>query len=324
MLSRGAAVSLIAILAPSISTGQFSPSSAVDCGGPQNHCYRNVTVLPCTQYDWESVSRYALGTVYNGMPGHLLTIESAAEATWNRITQNDSYVGALGQSNGPYVWRVGPSAGQFVTYYQQFVPRSTPVGCAPFSALATSGHSWFAQSAISACTRACGNCGCFAGERFIIEYEPDTVPPQSAVTSPAGSDPVPTEALSGAVGTPIIGQPYLLGWSASDAFGSLSTIDLSLSRSGPSGPFETIALDLPANGTFNPQPILRTGLIASMTTGQYEWTVTGPATNNAVLRITVSDAAGNTTSSHSAVPFSIDAPIPVTKSSWGRIKARFN
>jgi hypothetical protein len=54
-------------------------------------------------------------------------------------------------------------------------------------------------------------------------------------------------------------------------------VDLELSRSGAGGPWETIATGL-AN------------------TGGYDWTVTGPVTDQAVLRVTAHDAAGNSAS----------------------------
>ena len=131
-----------------------NPSATVVCGGPQGHCYRRVGIATCTQYSWETVSNYALGSSYQGWPGHLLTVESSAE--WQAgFGSNDCYIGALGPSNGPYSWAVGPSAGTPVTYFGTFVAGSG--GCAPFSALETNNTVYYAASPTNAGTRACNS-----------------------------------------------------------------------------------------------------------------------------------------------------------------------
>ncbi len=82
-----------------------------------------------------------------------------------------------------------------------------------------------------------------------------------------------------------IGQPATLEWSASDNVG-VTAVDLLLSRAGPTGPFETIALGVPNSGTFG-------------------WTVTGPLAARALLRVVAHDAAGNSGEDMSDASFAI-------------------
>jgi len=82
------------------------------------------------------------------------------------------------------------------------------------------------------------------------------------VTAPAGGAVV------------IIGDNATLSWQASDNVG-VTAIDLLLSRSGSGGPFDPVA-----TGIGN--------------TVSYDWTVTGPETNNAFLKAVAHDAAGLT------------------------------
>jgi subtilisin family serine protease len=72
-----------------------------------------------------------------------------------------------------------------------------------------------------------------------------------------------------------LGAVVNLLWNANDALGGVTAVDLELSRSGPAGPWETIATGVP-------------------NTGSYEWLASGPATALAILRVRASDAAGNT------------------------------
>lgn len=71
----------------------------------------------------------------------------------------------------------------------------------------------------------------------------------------------------------LIGGTANLQWTASDNV-AVSSVDLHLSRSGVGGPWENVALSIPNSGS-------------------YLWVVTGPATTNAILRVTANDAAGN-------------------------------
>ena len=76
-----------------------------------------------------------------------------------------------------------------------------------------------------------------------------------------------------------------LEWSATQGVGT-TTVDLMLSRTGPGGPFETIALSV-AN------------------TGTYSWQLGTPATNQAYLKVVSHDGAGSTGSDLSDSAFTI-------------------
>ena len=76
-----------------------------------------------------------------------------------------------------------------------------------------------------------------------------------------------------------------LAWSALDDFG-VTGVDLLLSRTGPDGPFETIATSVPNSGP-------------------YPWLVTGPSTKDAYLKVVAHDADGNSDSDLSDGAFSI-------------------
>ncbi len=91
-----------------------------------------------------------------------------------------------------------------------------------------------------------------------------------------------------------VGQAVNLTWNASDALGGVTAVDLELSRSGPGGPWETIALGLPNTGSYG------------------GWVATNPPTTQAILRATASDAAANTGSDVSDQTWTIEAPVPAT------------
>ena len=71
-----------------------------------------------------------------------------------------------------------------------------------------------------------------------------------------------------------LGTVVDLQWDANDALGGVTAVDLELSRSGPLGPWESIA-----TGAAN--------------TGTYAWLASGAPTTQAILRARASDAAGN-------------------------------
>ena len=155
---------------------------------------------------------------------------------------------------------------------------------------------------------------CFAGETFIIEYEPDTVGPQSQLVMPSRGEVF-------AVGTPIT-----VAWTASDPFGFLDSIDIELSRTGPSGPFVPLAFGLPPGSTSAPMLTTTTGMASSQVTGSYTWVPCEPA-ESIMLRITVWDKAGNQGSGLSDGTFAIEGvnecPTRVTSTSWGRLKSYY-
>ena len=81
-----------------------------------------------------------------------------------------------------------------------------------------------------------------------------------------------------------------LTWTASDDY-AVQNVDLYLSRSGPGGPWEVIA-------------------IAAAPTGSYTWKVTGPPSTGCVIRVDARDYEGNLASDVSDV-FSIGNPLAV-------------
>ncbi len=89
----------------------------------------------------------------------------------------------------------------------------------------------------------------------------DSQAPSVSLTSPAGGE------------LWMVGDPHDITWSASDDI-AVGSIDLDLSTSGPGGPFDEIAHGLPNTGT-------------------YSWNVTGPGSQNAVVRVTAADPTGN-------------------------------
>lgn len=290
------AVLLVASAAQGVT---FTPSPQVYCFN--GHCYRSVGIPSCQCYVWEEVNAYARQGSHAGMPGHLLTIETSAELQWIRTSPLNSdlkILGALGGNNGPYTWVVGPSAGQSVTLFDDFLAAPYP-GCGaaagPFIRLVVD-NVQYKGAGNRLATRACGLGSCADGkcggmEHFVIEYEPDTVPPQAQTVFPNGG-----ETLSGTV---------TFRWTATDAFGDVTGVDIHLSRTGPTGPFEEIALGL-ANS------------------GRFDWVVTGPAAeNSAYLRVTAHDTGGNTTSDLSNAAFSIEGTVAGRQTTWGAIKALY-
>lgn len=89
----------------------------------------------------------------------------------------------------------------------------------------------------------------------------DTAPPLAHVNSPSGG-----ESFT-------IGSTAHLTWSALDNV-AVTTVDLYLSRTGAGGTFDSIATALPNSGS-------------------YDWTVTGPATTDAYLKVIAHDSTGN-------------------------------
>jgi subtilisin family serine protease len=91
----------------------------------------------------------------------------------------------------------------------------------------------------------------------------DMIDPTVAVLAPNGGEVHP------------LGSSIDLLWNADDALGGVTAVDLELSRTGPAGPWESIATGVP-------------------NTGSYAWLASGAATTQAVLRARAADAAGNT------------------------------
>jgi minor extracellular serine protease Vpr len=80
-------------------------------------------------------------------------------------------------------------------------------------------------------------------------------------------------------------------WSATDAFGSVGTVDLDVARTN-GGAYETIAHGVPNSGS-------------------YAWTVSGPMTTQARLKVTARDGGGNSASDFGDGLFAIAGPLEV-------------
>jgi subtilisin family serine protease len=109
----------------------------------------------------------------------------------------------------------------------------------------------------------------------------DLVDPVVQLVTPTGGESLP------------VGSPRTLQWNATDALGGVTGVDLMLSRSGPTGPWESIATGVP-------------------NTGSAPWTVTGPTTGGATayLWVRAVDANGNAGNDTSAA-FTIQGPLSV-------------
>jgi len=112
-----------------------------------------------------------------------------------------------------------------------------------------------------------------AGPPASVPY--DNQAPLVTVTSPNGG-----EAMNA-------GDVFPLAWTASDNVG-VAGVTLLLSRAGAGGPFDTLA-----TGVTAPPP--------------FAWTVVGPSTSDAILKVVATDAAGNAGSDVSDAPFAISA-----------------
>jgi subtilisin family serine protease len=112
----------------------------------------------------------------------------------------------------------------------------------------------------------------------------DLIVPVVAVVSPNGGEQV------------LPGETMTLAWTATDSPGSVTGVDLQLSRTGPGGPFENIALGIANSGT-------------------YGWTVTEPTTNGsaAFLRVLAHDANANVGLDLSDAAFTIAGPVTVER-----------
>ena len=108
----------------------------------------------------------------------------------------------------------------------------------------------------------------------------DVQGPSVTVTAPNGA-----EVLN-------VGSNTSLTWTASDNT-HVKNVDLDLSRTGTGGPFESIAAGI-AN------------------TGSFSWSVTGPITTNAFLRVTARDSTSNTGQDLSNAAFAIASGAGVT------------
>jgi hypothetical protein len=126
-----------------------------------------------------------------------------------------------------------------------------------------------------------------------IRNDDDTVAPAVAVTSPNGGE------------IAVVGGTTTIQWTATDA-GSIAGVDIALSRDG---------------GATWPEP-LATGIA---NTGSFGWTVTGPATSQAFVRVTATDGGCNAGTDASDAGFQISDPTavddpPVTEFALGGVR----
>ncbi len=89
-----------------------------------------------------------------------------------------------------------------------------------------------------------------------------------------------------------IGTPTTFTWTASDNV-AVTSVDVLLSRTGPAGPWETIASGVPNSGSYN-------------------WLVTAPTTGAAYARIVAHDAENNTAADLSDAAFTIASEATAT------------
>jgi hypothetical protein len=116
-----------------------------------------------------------------------------------------------------------------------------------------------------------------------------TGPTWEFTTAPANEPPVASVVYPNGGETFDVGDHCLVEWSATDDV-AVTSIDLLVSRSGTGGPFETIA-----TGVSN--------------TGSYDWTVTSPASVDAVVKVVAHDGGGLTGEDASDTAFTIIEPV---------------
>ena len=272
--------------------------------GGNGHFYALVTPGPeltCGQYKSYAAARaFAKSLLYNGWPGHIVTLNTEAEYIDPPVLdllRLGGWTGAYGVGRD-FVLDDGPEVGQQVHFFSRpfsnLSQSGTCQGLPNFPRLATNGDLWRNRPDIGIY---CGDfpCTLVPGE-FAVEFEPDVTPPAiNAVNFP------------GQAARLEVGSTFQFGWDTSDFWSGVERVRLLLSRTGSDGPFDPLATGLNSVGSFS-------------------WVVSGPVTpdGSAVLGLEVRDFAGNQTIQKSA-PFTIalTAPVPSRRVSWGRIKSSY-
>jgi hypothetical protein len=260
--------------------------------GASDHEYQVVEVVgnAGAPFSWTQADAFARSRVVDGHRGHLLTLETRAEYESPPLPKL-GYLGAARASDGAFRWTNGPLAGIPVSFFAPLTP-GDEASCGPFARLCLAASAYEEAPEVSHLPGPLPACGC--APSFVIEYEADTVAPQVTVLAPDAGDRI--VAGSDAVTT--------LSWMATDNEGVID-VDLALSRTGPDGPYETLAAHV-AN------------------TGLYAWPAEGPAAQGtAYLRVTARDEAGNAGVARSAAGFSIVVSVSALPATWGRIKALY-
>jgi hypothetical protein len=86
-----------------------------------------------------------------------------------------------------------------------------------------------------------------------------------------------------------VGTPVNLQWYAEDSCGGVASVDLSISRNGVAGPWQSIATGIP-------------------NTGSRTWTPVAPGSAQSLFKVVARDPAGNVGSDVSDAPFTIQQP----------------
>jgi len=113
-------------------------------------------------------------------------------------------------------------------------------------------------------------------------------PTQAWVGAPAVAVTAPNGGVSWKIGT-----SHTIQWTASDGCGGVSSVDVQLSRTGAGGALTTLASGL-------------------QDTSSFSWTVTGPSTSQAFVKVVAHDPGGNLGSDLGDAAFSITCDLCVT------------
>ena len=289
-------VSAFALAPNAFAAVTFLPGP-VDCSLGNGHCYQVVQIggNAGAAFNWADADAFARAQLYQGNYGHLLTLETQAEYD-SPLVPKVGYLGAEGPSNGPYTWTTGPEWGGAVSYFAPFAPgpvEGSDASCGPFPHLCMSGSGYYGGPATAKLPSPLPGCPCEAA--FVVEYEPDLVLPHVQVQVPNGGELVIGHES---------GEKFDFHWLASDDE-AVTSVDLLLSRTGPDGPYETLAANYP-------------------NTGVYSWEPTPPSVDHAAyFRVAAHDAAGNVGEDQSDAAFSISISVPTAPATWGRLKATY-
>jgi hypothetical protein len=137
-------------------------------------------------------------------------------------------------------------------------------------------------SIVSALLRDCGNVAQNVAAGAAGSIAIDNQGPSITINAPAGGEVFP------------VGSSQAFNWSVSDDH-DVSSVQVLLSRNGAAGTFASLA-------TLNKGVDALTG---------YNWTVTGPNTSDAFLKVTATDSLGNSASALTAASFTIGATTGV-------------
>lgn len=272
------------------------------------HCYQGVfsqETNACDYWDATDLTSFVRERSHNGMPAHLLTIESQAEADFLRsVNLFVGLVGAARSAGGDYRWSVGPSLGQPVDFIGAPFEATVEDGCA-HTRLYLAGGAYYGrptQGFVGPARSGCAGC-VFGTYRAVYEYEPDLVP-------------IALDSFQPAAGAAVVaGTSVPLRWRVHDAWPGVLGTRVAISRTGPAGHFTQL---FEMRGDQNDYQILANELLP-----QFVWEVTGPATSDAWLRFTASDGNLRQVSALVGPIAIVEQPTAATPASWGRLKTLY-